>query len=72
MPGYHGTYFYGDFISGVIRSFRLQNGEATDARDWTATVGRGADSVSSFGQDAEGELYILDYDGEVYRIIPTS
>jgi glucose/arabinose dehydrogenase len=72
MPGYHGTYFYGDFISGMIRSFRLQSGEVTEARDWTATVGRGADSVSSFGQDAEGELYIVDYEGELYRIIPTS
>jgi glucose/arabinose dehydrogenase len=72
MPGYHGTYFYGDFISGTIRSFRLQDGVVADARDWTSTVGRGADSVSSFGQDAEGELYVVDYDGEVYRIVPTS
>ena len=70
MPGYAGTYFYGDFVSGTIRSFRLQNGQAADQRDWTSTVGRNIGNVSSFGQDAEGELYIVDYDGEVYRLEP--
>jgi glucose/arabinose dehydrogenase len=72
LPGYHGTYFYGDFISGAIRSFRLQGGQATDARDWSGTIGRDIGNVSSFGQDAEGELYIVDYDGEVFRIVPAS
>jgi glucose/arabinose dehydrogenase len=70
LPGYAGTYFYGDFVSGTIRSFRLQNGQPTDQRDWTGALGRGIGSISSFGQDAEGELYILDYDGELYRIGP--
>jgi glucose/arabinose dehydrogenase len=72
MPGYAGTYFYGDFVSGTIRSFRLQNGQAGDQRDWTGTVGRGIGNISSFGQDAEGEVYILDYDGELYRLTPGS
>jgi len=72
LPGYQGTYFYGDFVSGAIRSFRHQNGQATDARDWTASIGRGIGNVSTFGQDAQGELYVVDYDGEVYRIVPGS
>jgi hypothetical protein len=70
MPGYAGTYFYGDFVSGAIRSFRLQNAQAADQRDWSDTVGRGIGNISSFGQDAQGELYIVDYDGEVYRLAP--
>jgi glucose/arabinose dehydrogenase len=70
LPGYQGTYFYGDFISGAIRSFRFQGGQATDARDWSDTIGRDIGNVSSFGQDAEGELYVVDYDGEVFRIVP--
>jgi glucose/arabinose dehydrogenase len=70
MPGYAGTYFYGDFVSGAIRSFRLQNAQAADQRDWSDTVGRGIGNISSFGQDAQGELYIVDYDGEVYRLTP--
>jgi glucose/arabinose dehydrogenase len=70
LPGYVGTYFYGDFISGALRSFRFQNGQATDPRDWSSTIGRDIGSISSFGQDAEGELYVVDYDGEVFRIVP--
>ena len=40
MPGYAGTYFYGDFCSGFVRSFRLQGGQAVDQRDWTSQLGR--------------------------------
>ena len=73
MPGYHGTYFYGDFCTGMIRSFRLVNGVATDQRDWTAALGRGAiGSIVSFGVDADGEVHIVDHDGEVYRVVPAS
>lgn len=74
MPGYAGHYFYADFGSGMIRSFRLdEGGTARDARDWTAALsgtGRAIRNPSSFGVDADGEMYIVDYDGEVYRIDP--
>jgi len=73
MPGYAGTFFYGDFCTGLIRSFRYANGQVTEQRDHKATVGRGViDSVSSFGVDADGEPYVVDYDGEIYRIVPAS
>ncbi len=72
MPGYAGIYFYGDFCTALIRSFRLQGGQVTEQRDHTASVGRGISSVSSFGVDADGEVYVVDYDGEVYRIVPGS
>ena len=72
MPGYHGTYFYGDYCTSIIRSFRLQNGAATDQRDWTAALSSGVDAISSFGVDGDGELYIVDHTGEVYRIVPGS
>ena len=72
MPGYHGTYFYGDFCTGMIRSFRLSNGQALDQRDWTARLGGGVGNISSFGVDADGEVHIVDHDGEIYRIDPAS
>jgi len=72
LPGYAGTYFYGDFCTGIIRSFRLENGRASDQRDWTAALGRGIGNISSFGTDQDGEVYVVDYDGEVYRIVPAS
>lgn len=70
MPGHAGTYFYGDFCTGFVRSFRLQNGQATDQRDWTSSLGGNLDQVSAFGADQDGEIYILDYDGEVYSLGP--
>jgi glucose/arabinose dehydrogenase len=72
MPGYHGTYFYGDYCTGMIRSFRLVNGLALDQRDWTAALGRGIGNISSFGVDADGEIHIVDHDGEVYRVQPAN
>ena len=72
MPGYHGTYFYGDFCTGMIRSFRLANGQPTDQRDWTAALGRDVHLISSFGVDADGEVLIVDHDGELYRVVPGS
>ena len=73
MPGYAGHYFYGDYGSGIIRSFRLEAGRAVDARDWTATLSGPARRIrnpSSFGLDVDGEMYIVDYGGEIYRIDP--
>jgi glucose/arabinose dehydrogenase len=71
MPDLSGTYFFGDFCTGLVRSFRLASGQATEGRDWTAGV-RGINSPSSFGTDADGEVYVVDYDGEVYRLEPPS
>ena len=70
LPGYDGTYFYGDYCTAMIRSFRLVNGQALDQRDWTAALGRGIGNISSFGVDADGEIYIVDFDGEIYRVEP--
>ena len=70
MPGYQGTYFYGDYCAGFVRSFRLQGGTATEARDWTPMLGRDVDRISSFGVDLDGELYIVDHAGEVFRVVP--
>jgi glucose/arabinose dehydrogenase len=72
MPGYQGTYFFGDYCSAFVQSFRFQNGQASDLRDWTSSFSRGIDSVSSFGLDADGEVYVVDYTGEVYKIVPVS
>ncbi|HEU4724682.1 MAG TPA: PQQ-dependent sugar dehydrogenase, partial [Candidatus Eisenbacteria bacterium] len=60
MPELAGTYFYGDFCSGLIRSAKIGPGETiTDARDWTGVLRRASggalNQLSSFGLDARGE-----------------
>ncbi|MGH7518802.1 MAG: PQQ-dependent sugar dehydrogenase [Gemmatimonadales bacterium] len=66
IPALQGTYFYSDFCSGWIRSFRFAGGAATEQREWPALE---AGNVTSFGQDDAGELYILTAGGTVYRIV---
>jgi glucose/arabinose dehydrogenase len=70
MPGLHGTYFYADYCRSSIRSFRIVNGQAAEARDWSAQLSGNLGNVSSFGVDALGELYMVDHDGAIYRIEP--
>jgi glucose/arabinose dehydrogenase len=73
IPGLAGTYFYGDYCSTSIWSFKQVGGAVTAFTDRTAELEpAGADTInaiSSFGEDALGEIYIVDYgDGEIYRI----
>ncbi|HKE89848.1 MAG TPA: PQQ-dependent sugar dehydrogenase, partial [Gemmatimonadales bacterium] len=62
-----GVYFYGDFCSGWVRSFRYAGGAATERRDWPSLSVSGG--LSSFGQDASGELYITSLSGSLFRIV---
>jgi glucose/arabinose dehydrogenase len=66
MPDVQGHYFYSDYCSGWLRSFRLSGGAAVDQRDWSlASIG----NVTSFGVDGAGELYLLSTNGRVYRLV---
>jgi glucose/arabinose dehydrogenase len=69
IPALAGTYFFADYCSAFVRSLRFANGQATELRDWTSGL-RGIDSPTSFGLDAAGELYVVDQDGEIYRLEP--
>jgi glucose/arabinose dehydrogenase len=62
-----GTYFYADYCAGWVRSFRLENGAVTDAKDWTELAPGGR--ITSFGEDARGELYLMTDGGRVARIV---
>jgi glucose/arabinose dehydrogenase len=67
IPRLQGAYFYGDFCQGFVRSFRLVNGVATEQTDWVAL--RPGGSITSFGEDAAGELYIVTSGGGLFRIV---
>jgi hypothetical protein len=66
-PAAQGTYFYADFCAGFVRSFRFNNGSALEQTEWPLLA---ASSITSFGQDGLGELYILTKGGAVSRIVP--
>jgi glucose/arabinose dehydrogenase len=69
IPSLQGTYFFADFCLGFVRSFRLVNGAATEQFDWPNLRPAGG-SITSFGEDAAGELYITTQGGGLFRIVP--
>jgi hypothetical protein len=71
MPQLAGTYFFGDYCEGTVHSLEMVGGVATGLQDWTEELGAGLEaSLSSFGRDAQGEIYVTDLDGVVYKLVP--
>ena len=73
IPQFHGNYIYADYCNGKIWSFAFDGTTVSNFVDRTAqlhpTGGLSINNPTSFGQDANGELYICDFGGgEVYRI----
>jgi glucose/arabinose dehydrogenase len=65
VPAATGRYFFGDYCSGTIWSLKVVNGKATAVRREPFKVA----GLSSFGQDAAGELYLMSVDkGGLYRL----
>jgi glucose/arabinose dehydrogenase len=63
MPSLQGIYFYGDFCTGNLwTAFRNASGV------WQSPLFKDtAYQISSFGEDATGELYLLDYNGKLVK-----
>jgi len=68
IPEIQGQYFYSDYCNSWLRSFAFADGKVTDRHEWP--VGK-LGSITSFGEDSQGELYITTSSGRVYRIIKT-
>jgi hypothetical protein len=77
-----GLYFFADFVSDEIWSFRFDGSEPADfdgnnvleltrQTDALAPAQGNIRRISSFGEDGLGHLYVIDLaDGEVFRIVP--
>ena len=64
-PALRGAYLFGDYVSGIL--FTLHR-NAADRWVTTEAISTGR-SISSFGEDEAGELYLTDLqEGTVYRI----
>lgn len=68
VPALQGLYFFADLCQSWVRSFRYQGGTATELTEWPSLSTGG--SIVSFGEDAAGELYVLDAGGRVLKIVP--
>ena len=67
LPALQGLYFFGDFCHGWVHSFRFSGGTATELTNWPTL--RTASTLTSFGEDAAGELYVLESSGRVSRVV---
>ena len=68
IPGLNGAYVFADYCLGRIEALRLRNGRVIGHR----ALGPVVPGLSSFGEDARGELYAMSLGGGVYRLAPRS
>jgi hypothetical protein len=66
IPALVGTYVFADFCHGRLEAFRLESGQARGHTE----LGPQVENVASFGEDADGELYVLSLSGPVFRVVP--
>jgi glucose/arabinose dehydrogenase len=66
IPALQGAYLYADFCEGQVRAVVPRGERIVDRRELGPVVG----GLSSFGEDQDGELYVLSLNGRVYRIVP--
>src|SRR5437667_351954 len=62
MPSMRGAYFYGDYCSGKIWVARQNSIGGWSSQLLIDTTS----SISSFGEDLNGELYMVDLNGKVF------
>ena len=71
IPALYGRYFFGDYCTGKIWSLNIDK-DNLDLIDHTnellESMNKNEFYLSSFGEDQEGELFIINYSGEVYSI----
>jgi glucose/arabinose dehydrogenase len=66
IPELYGAYVFGDLCLGQIEALRVQGGRVVSHR----ALGPAVQNLSSFGEDARGELYAMSLDGALYRLAP--
>ncbi len=67
-----GTYFFADHCNDRVWSFRYDGTTMTDFQERTSELDPGGalNAIATFGEDADGELYLGTLGGNIYRIIP--
>ncbi len=71
LPNLRGVYVYADFASGTIWGLRYAN-QKVAASGALVTMPQDLKpprNISSFGEDENGELYVLAFDGGIYELV---
>jgi glucose/arabinose dehydrogenase len=77
MPDLRGTYFYSDHYNDFVNTLRTDASctvtsppDLNRENDLEPGGGVSIASITSYGEDNQGELYLVDRGGEVFKIIP--
>lgn len=65
IPELQGSYVYADFVQGLVFAIPATSQQGTVGEQLLDTPF----SISSFAEDLDGELYIVDYAGGIHRIV---
>ena len=66
IPSLQGTYFFGD-LTGRIWSLRYDGATVTEFMERTSIL-PSAQTIVSFGEDSDGEMYIVGHGGTIFRL----
>jgi len=73
IPELDGWYLFGDFCTGQVWALQTDGVTRTNFQNLTGQIGRGGFDLTSFGEDLNGELYLVGYNsGELHRIVPAT
>jgi hypothetical protein len=68
IPALQGAYVYSDYCSGTIWALRYDGSSVIQHEE----LGQADFNVSSFAQDKDGEIYLLEHsdEGGIYKPVP--
>ena len=66
--GLDGVYFYGDYCSGEIWGLDANGAESGSVGD-PVVMGTLNGSITAFGQDESGDVYVLGADGAIFHLV---
>jgi glucose/arabinose dehydrogenase len=69
IPEIEGHYFYSDYCSGMLSSFRHTADGLTDLSSYAEDFGA-IGEITSFGLDSKGELYLVTQAGALMQLVP--
>ena len=64
LPDLQGSYLYGDYCSGRVWLLRRNAAGEWQNRLWMQTERQ----ITAFGEDEAGEIYLVDYKGDILRL----
>jgi glucose/arabinose dehydrogenase len=64
IPALTGAYLFADYCEPDLRAVRVAGDEVVEERSWDLSL----EAIQSFGEDADGELYVLLASGPLLRL----